>query len=95
MLTFNVFSSWINNRILKDIYSTWVVTHDVHGVLVNAIVTEHLLHSKIFSTTIDENIGNYGYISTLILRIYWRIFLEKISVGKKLIKTHENVRKIS
>ena len=48
----------------------------------------------------DENIGNHGYIGNLILRIY-RIyrrnidgyFGKKILIGKKLIKTHKNVKK--
>ena len=59
--------------------------------------------------TNDENIGNYGYIGTSILRIY-RYFdftnienIEKISmnifsqisVGRKLFKIHRNVWKNS
>ena len=51
-------------------------------------------------TANDENIGNHGYIGNLILRIY-RIyrrnidgyFGKKILIGKKLIKTHKNVKK--
>ena len=43
----------------------------------------------------DENIGNHGYIGTLILQIYRRIFWKKISVSLKLLKIHENVRKTS
>ena len=46
-------------------------------------------------TTNDENIGNHGYIGTSILQIYRRIFWKKISIGLKLLKTHENVRKTS
>ena len=45
----------------------------------------------------DENIGNHGYIGNLILRIYRRnidgYFGKKILIGKKLIKTHKNVKK--
>ena len=48
----------------------------------------------------DENIGNHGYIGNLILRIYWiywrnidGYFGKKILIGKKLIKTHKNVKK--
>ena len=40
----------------------------------------------------DKNIGNHGYIGTSILQIYWK---KKNLVGLKLLKTHENVRKIS
>ena len=50
--------------------------------------------------TKDENIGNHGYIGNLILRIY-RIYRRNIDgyfgkknlIGKKLIKTHKNVKK--
>ena len=41
----------------------------------------------------DENIGNHGYIGISILWIYRWIFWKKKSVGLKLLKTHENVRK--
>ena len=48
----------------------------------------------------DENIGNYGYIGNLILRIYqiYRrnidgYFGKKILIGKKLIEAHKNVKK--
>ena len=52
--------------------------------------------------TKDKNIGNYGYIDILILRIY-RIyrkyidgyFRKKISIYLKLIKIYKNIRKAS
>ena len=34
----------------------------------------------------DGNIGNYEYIGTSILQIYWHIFWHKISMNLKLIK---------
>ena len=47
--------------------------------------------------TKDENIGNYEYIGTLILRIYQRYingyFGKKISIDLKLIKIYGNIRK--
>ena len=51
--------------------------------------------------TNDENIGNHGYISISILwiyQIYWSYidgYFEKIyiSMGLKLMKIHENIRK--
>ena len=53
-----------------------------------------------FNMTIDENIGNYGYISISILWIYRRYIdgyfgKKKIQYTKKLIKTHKNIIKTS
>ena len=56
MLNFNIFSLRMKDKIIRDVYSTQVVTHDIHDVLLNAIVTEHLLHPKKMDTTSYYNI---------------------------------------
>ena len=43
----------------------------------------------------DENIVNYGYIGTSILRIYRQIFWKKILISLKLIRIYKNTRKTS
>ena len=40
----------------------------------------------------DENIVNYGYIGTSILRIYRQIFWKKISISLKLIKIYKKIQ---
>ena len=57
------------------------------------ILNEGCHNNSHINTINDENIGNYGYISTLILWIYPRIFWKKISINLKFNKTHGNIRK--
>ena len=61
----------------------------------------NVIFKVVFDTTNDENIGNHVFIGISILQIYRRyigyigqIFWKKISVSLKLLKTHENIRKI-
>ena len=55
-------------------------------------------HNHNMITTKDENINSHRYVGTSILRIYRRYidgyFEKKILMSLKLIKIHENIRKI-
>ena len=74
---------------IKAIMELWKKKKNLRGASLHKLLTPK-----------DENIGNYGYIGNLILRIYWiyrrnmdGYFGKKILIGKKLIKTHKNVKK--
>ena len=71
-----------------------IVSYQFGIVLINWSINLQFALKDTFITN-DENIGNYGYIGISILRIYRRIFWKKISIGLKLLKTHENIRKTS
>ena len=61
MLNFNIFSLKMKEKILRDVYSSHVVTHDIHGVLLNVVVTEHFLHPNKMGITTSY----YNYFASI------------------------------
>ena len=66
MTDFNLFSTWMKNKILWDIYSTRVVTVYIHGLLLNSIVFKLLFYpQELHTIALNNNIlslgSKYGY----------------------------------
>lgn len=61
MSNVNVFGSRMLNRIFGNIDCTHIVTENGHGPLIDAIVTQHLLHPKQLSAaTADSYVFGFG-----------------------------------